>query len=180
MELRRQQRTHSQLPAPEGRGGGFAEGRGGGFAEGRGGGYAEGRGGGYAEGRSGGYAEASSSCDASARPSPSRLPPAAGGGATGDSAERVAGRAVGGGGSADGAGASAERGGGSADGGRAVRRVLKHVAFAGARPGSLHDVYVRVEYADGGKSDGMIPAQAVEGSAAWAAYLKTRAGRALA
>ena len=41
--------------------------------------------------------------------------------------------------------------------GHRVTGVLAHHVYGGARPGSLHNVYVRVAYADGSRSDGFVP-----------------------
>lgn len=56
-------------------------------------------------------------------------------------------------------GAAGEPAAGSNASGAAVASVLAHHVYGGARPGSLRNVYVRVTYTDGTRSDGFVPSE---------------------
>jgi hypothetical protein len=47
--------------------------------------------------------------------------------------------------------------------GRVVVGVLNHHVYGGARPGSLHNVYLKLQYEDGSRSNGFVPAEALRG-----------------
>ena len=59
-----------------------------------------------------------------------------------------------------------------------VAKITGHHVYGGARAGSLYNIYVRVLYSDGSKSNGMISAEPLAGTDALTAYLATgRGGR---
>lgn len=59
-----------------------------------------------------------------------------------------------------------------------VNKILSHHVYAGARAGSLQNVYVRVQYTNGSSSGrGYIPAEPLAGGACMAAYLLTKNGQ---
>ena len=60
-----------------------------------------------------------------------------------------------------------------------VARISAHRVGRGAQRGSLHHVSLRLIYAEGGTSEGFVKAEPFQGSAALAAYLKTREGQRL-
>ena len=66
-----------------------------------------------------------------------------------------------------------------------VVKVLKHHVFGGAKPGSLHNVYVAVQFSDGSKTQGGFEpseplAESSSGRAALLAYVQTKNGSKIA
>jgi hypothetical protein len=61
-----------------------------------------------------------------------------------------------------------------------VARISGHRVGRGALRGSLHNILIRLEYADGGRSAGHVPSEPFRGSGVLAKYLQTREGQKLA
>ena len=66
-----------------------------------------------------------------------------------------------------------------------VAKVEKHHVYGGARPGSLHNVYVRLLFADGSRTQGGYElseplAQSESGRAALRAYVRCKNGAKIA
>ena len=66
-----------------------------------------------------------------------------------------------------------------------VQKVLRHHVYGGARPGSLHNVYVKLLFEDGSCTVGGVEpseplAQSESGRAALSAYVKTKNGMKIA
>ena len=66
-----------------------------------------------------------------------------------------------------------------------VAKVLRHHVYGGAKPGSLHNVYVAVQFSDGSRTQGGVEpsaplAESISGRAALTAYVRTKGGSKIA
>ena len=62
-----------------------------------------------------------------------------------------------------------------------IVKISGHYVYGGARAGSLHNVYVKVLFADGTSSGrGYVPCEPLEGTDVLRAYLKTKNGQKIA
>ena len=61
-----------------------------------------------------------------------------------------------------------------------ITKVYDHKVYGGARVGGMYNVYLRVLYSDGTRSNGVIPGEPLVGSAELAAYLRTAKGKKIA
>ena len=61
-----------------------------------------------------------------------------------------------------------------------VTKVTNHKVYGGARVGGMFNVYLRVQYSDGTRSNGVIPGEPLVGSPVLAAYLRTSNGAKIA
>ena len=61
-----------------------------------------------------------------------------------------------------------------------VSKVLAHHVYGGAKPGSLFNIYVRLQYLDGSTSGkAYVPASVLEGTAVLKKYTQTKRGQAI-
>ncbi|KAL3921790.1 MAG: hypothetical protein SGPRY_004782, partial [Prymnesium sp.] len=63
---------------------------------------------------------------------------------------------------------------------RGVVKVLKHHVYGGAQAGSLFNVYVKVLYEGGSRSNGFISAETLAGSQVLESYTQTEKGQRIA